>query len=258
MMFILGRKAEELKQIRYRALQQERMAAIGQMAAGIAHEVSNPLASLYSLVQMLSFSLADDPEAMGRLLLMQESIERISKIVRQIVDFGRPLSSEDWLYGDVGKVIRDTLHLLSYDRRAKGVEMITDLDPGLPRTMIIEHQLQQVFMNIALNALDAMSGRGRLTVRAVRANGAIDVAFTDTGVGMTAEEIQHIFEPYYTTKSARLGTGLGLALSYNIIRKHGGTILVQSEKGKGSTFAVSIPLRGPKGENGATGSDTGD
>ena len=120
MMFILGRKAEELKQIRYHAIQQERMAAIGQMAAGIAHEVSNPLASLYSLVQVLSASSAGDKETMARLALMQQSIERISKIVRQIVDFGRPISSEDWLYSDVGKIILDTLHLLSYDRRAQG------------------------------------------------------------------------------------------------------------------------------------------
>jgi signal transduction histidine kinase len=257
MMVILGRKAEELKQVRYHALQQERMAAIGQMAAGIAHEVSNPLASLYSLVQVLSASSAEDKEAMARLVLMQQSIERISKIVRQIVDFGRPLSSEEWRYSDVGKIILDTLHLLSYDRRAQGVEMMADFDPRLPRTMIIEHQLQQVFMNIALNALDAMNGRGKLSVRAGRNNGSIEVVFTDTGEGMTTEEIQHIFEPYYTTKAARAGTGLGLALSYNIIRKHGGTILVQSEKGKGSSFALSIPLRGPKGENGATSPDSG-
>ena len=194
---------------------------------------------------------------MARLALMQQSIERISKIVRQIVDFGRPISSEDWLYGDVGKIILDTLHLLSYDRRAKGVEMIADFDPRLPRTMIIEHQLQQVFMNIALNALDAMNGRGKLSVRSGRNNGSIEIVFTDTGEGMTTEEIQHVFEPYYTTKAARAGTGLGLALSYNIIRKHGGTIQVQSEKGKGSSFAVSIPLRGPQGENGATSPDSG-
>jgi signal transduction histidine kinase len=249
--------AAELQQSRYHAIQQERMAAIGQMAAGIAHEVSNPLASLYSLVQILSSAPAGDEQTTARLALMEQSIERISKIVRQIVDFGRPISSEEWRYSDVGKIILDTLHLLSYDRRAKGVEMTADFDPLLPRTMIIEHQLQQVFMNIALNAFDAMNGRGKLSVRAARNNGAIEVLFTDTGEGMTTEEIQHVFEPYYTTKAARFGTGLGLALSYNIIRKHGGTILVQSEKGKGSTFAVSIPLRGPAGENGASSADTG-
>jgi signal transduction histidine kinase len=249
--------AAELQQSRYHAIQQERMAAIGQMAAGIAHEVSNPLTSLYSLVQVLSSSPAGDEQTTARLALMQQSIERISKIVRQIVDYGRPISSEDWLYGDLGKIILDTLQLLRYDRRAQGVEMTTDLDPLLPRTMIIEHQMQQVFMNIALNALDAMNGRGRLAVRAGQNNGSIEVVFTDTGEGMTRDEIQHIFEPYYTTKAARFGTGLGLALSYNIIRKHGGTILVQSEKGKGSTFAVSIPLRGPQGDNGATGANSG-
>ncbi len=249
--------AAELQQSRYRAIQQERMAAIGQMAAGIAHEVSNPLTSLYSLVQVLSTSPAGDEQTAARLALMQQSIERISKIVRQIVDFGRPISTEDWLYGDIGKIILDTLQLLRYDRRAQGVEMTADFDPALPRTMIIEHQMQQVFMNIALNALDAMKGRGKLTVRAAQNNGAIEVVFTDTGEGMTRDEIQHIFEPYYTTKAARFGTGLGLALSYNIIRKHGGTILVQSEKGKGSTFAVSIPLRGPEGDNGATSANPG-
>ena len=141
--------------------------------------------------------------------------------------------------------------------RAQGVEMMADFEPGLPKTMIIEHQLQQVFMNLALNALDAMHGRGKLTVRAWRNNGAVEVVFSDTGEGITPEQIQHIFEPYYTTKSARHGTGLGLALSYNIIRKHGGAILVQSEKGKGSTFAVSIPLRGPSGAEDAASPNAG-
>jgi signal transduction histidine kinase len=248
--------AAELQQSRYHAIQQERMVAVGEMASGIAHEVSKPLTSLYSLIQVLSSSSAGDEQTAARLALMQQSIEQISKIVRQIVDFGRPISSEEWLYSDVGKIILDTLHLLSYDRRAHGVEMTTDFDPLLPRTMIIEYQLQQVFMNIAVNALDAMNGRGKLSVRAARSNGSIEVVFTDTGEGMTREEIRHIFEPYYTTKAARSGTGLGLALSYNIIRKHGGTILVQSEKGKGSTFAVSIPLRGPQGDKSATSPDS--
>ena len=177
---------------------------------------------------------------------MQQSIERISKIVRQIVDFGRPISSEDWVYADVGKVILDTLHLLSYDRRARNVEMMADFESGLPKTLIIEHQLQQVFANIAINALDAMGGRGKLSVRAARNDGVIEVVFSDTGEGMTSEQIQHIFEPFYTTKAARRGAGLGLALSYNIIRKHGGTIRVQSEKGKGSAVRGRHP--GPRTE----------
>ena len=258
MMFILGRKAEELKQIRYHAIQQERMAAIGQMAAGIAHEISNPLASLFSLLQVLSADLdrgqGDDGAPRADAAEHRADLEDRPG--------GRGLRaaaspSEEWVYADVGKVILDTLRLLSYDRRARNVEMMADFESGLPKTLIIEHQLQQVFANIAINALDAMGGRGKLSVRAARNNGVIEVVFSDTGEGMTSEQIQHIFEPFYTTKSARRGVGFGLALSYNIIRKHGGTIRVQSEKGKGSAFAVAIPIVEPKGEKDAAGADPG-
>ena len=257
MMFILNRKAEELKQLRYHAIQQERMATIGQMAAGIAHEIGNPLASLFSLLHVLKASSSEDEETADRLTLMQQSIERISKIVRQVVDFGRPIASEDWTYRDVAEIVLDTLHILRYDRRARDVEIIAEFDPALPRTLVIEHQLQQVFMNITLNALQAMHGKGRLTVRGGRSDTTIEVSIADTGEGMTPEQIQHVFEPFYTTKAARKGTGLGLALSYNIINKHGGTIRVQSEKGKGSTFVVSLPLRAPDGGKHETSPNTG-
>jgi len=244
MMFLLRRKGKELSQLRYHAIQQERMATIGQMAAGIAHEIDNPLASLFSLVQVLKTS-ASDEEAAAQLGLMRQCIDRISKIVREIVDFGRPVGSEDWTYGDVEKIVMDTLHLVRYDRRARSVEMSVDFEPGLPKTLLIEHQLQQVFMNVILNALDAMAGRGKLTVRGYRTDGTIDVAVTDTGVGIRPEDLQHIFEPFYSVKSNRKGTGLGLAMSYNILQRHGGTVRVESEQGKGSTFVISIPLREP-------------
>ena len=257
MMFLLRRKAQELSQMRYHAIQRERMATIGQMAAGIAHEIDNPMASLFSLVQVLRAS-AHDEETKAQLSMMQQCIDRISKTVREIVDFGRPVRDEDWKYGDVGRIVEDTVRLLRYDRRARGVQVSAELDPGLPKTMLIEHQLQQVFVNVMINALDAMGGRGTLTVRGWRADGMIEVAITDTGVGMRPEQIQHVFEPFYTTKAGRKGTGLGLAVSYNIIQRHGGAIRVQSEAGKGATFVVSLPIRGPDGENNATGKNPGD
>jgi len=256
MMFLLRRKAKEVSQLRYHALQQERMAAIGKMASGIAHEIDNPLASLFSLVQVFDLSVHDE-ESRTQLSVMRQCISRISRIVREIVDFGRPIGSEDWVYGDVQKLALDTLHLVRYDRRARNIEIAVDFEPELPKTMVIDHQLQQVFMNLVLNALDAMGGEGRLTVRGYRANGAIEVAIADTGEGIRPEDIQHIFEPFYSRKSNRRGTGLGLALSYNIIQRHGGAIRVESERGKGSTFVISIPLRGPDGGEHATSHDPG-
>jgi signal transduction histidine kinase len=256
MMHLLRHKAEEMRQLRYHVLQRQRMATIGQMAAGIAHDIDNPIASLFSLVQLLSASDLDQ-EAKDRLALMRQCIERISKTVRQVVDFGRPLGQDEWTYGDVRKTIEDTVNLLRYDRRARTVDLAVECEPDLPKTMVIEHQLQQVFMNIMVNALDAMGGAGELNVRATRANGAIEVAISDTGRGMRPEQIQHIFEPFYTTKAGHKGTGLGLALSFSSIQRHGGTIRVDSDLGKGSTFTISIPLRSPDGGNHAPRQDSG-
>lgn len=246
MMFLLRRKGNEVSQLRYHALQQERMATIGKMASGIAHEIDNPLASLFSLVQVLGMS-SDDQETKAQLAVMRKCIDRISRIVREIVDFGRPVGSEEWVYGDVEKIALDTLNLVRYDRRARQIEMAIDFEPALPKTMVIEHQLQQVFMNIVLNALDAMAGEGTLTVRGYRVDASIEVAIADTGEGILEEDMQHIFEPFYSKKTNRRGTGLGLALSYNIVQRHGGSIRVESEPGKGSTFVISVPLREPDG-----------
>lgn len=251
MMYMLSRKALGLEHVRYHAVQQERMAVVGQMAAGIAHEIGNPLSSLFSLVQILKSS-ANDEKTAERLGMMQLSIQRISQTVREFVDFGRPAGGEDWTYTSIEKIVRDTLGLLTYHRRARNVEIAITFDPDLPETRVIEYQLQQVFMNIALNGLDAMQGAGTLKVDGHRSNGAIEVAITDTGEGIASDQLQHIFEPFYTTKLTQRGTGLGLAMTYNAVQKHGGTIRVESEKGKGTTFVVSIPIRGANGDPHAT------
>jgi C4-dicarboxylate-specific signal transduction histidine kinase len=256
MMHLLRHKVEEMRQLRYHALQRERMASIGQMAAGIAHEIDNPIASLFSLVQLLKRSDLDD-EAKARVALMQQCIERISKTVRQVVDFGRPIGHEEWVFGDVTKCVEDTVNLLRYDRRARKVEILLDIEPDLPSTMIIEHQLQQVFMNIMVNALDAMGGEGTIRVRGRSNNGALEFSVADTGEGMRPDQIQHIFEPFYTTKAGKKGTGLGLALSFSTVQRHGGTIRVESEAGKGSTFVISIPLKAPDGDSDASSQNPG-
>jgi C4-dicarboxylate-specific signal transduction histidine kinase len=256
MMHLLRHKVEEMRKLRYHALQRERMATIGQMAAGIAHEIDNPIASLFSLVQLLKRSDLDE-EARARVALMQQCIERISKTVRQVVDFGRPIGHEEWTFGDVTQCVEDTVNLLRYDRRARKVEILLDVEPDLPSTMIIEHQLQQVFMNIMVNALDAMDGKGTIRIRGRSNNGAIEFSIADTGEGMRPDQIQHIFEPFYTTKAGRKGTGLGLALSYSTVQRHGGTIHVESEAGRGSTFIISIPLKAPDGDSDASSQNPG-
>jgi len=248
MMCLLARKAEELRHVRYQAIERERMATIGQMAAGIAHEISNPMASLFSLVQLLRSAPLDD-HAKENVALMQTCIERIARTVREIVDFGRPATKEEWTLGSVERIVRDTVNLLRYDRRARRLDIAVEFEPGLPSTLIIEHQLQQVFTNLMVNAFDAMHGQGKLSIRGWRADGAIDVAIADTGEGMRPEQMSHIFEPFYTTKAGQKGTGLGLALSYSIMQRHGGTIKVESQLGKGSTFTVSIPIRSPAADD---------
>lgn len=229
-----------VKELQQQVTQSEKLAVIGQLAAGVAHEIGNPLTSISSIVQLMQRKSKDD-FMNEQLAQVKENIDRISKIVRELVDFSRPPGYERMLI-QITDVIKTALGIVKYDKRVKKVEFKTSFDPEIPPLSIVSDQLLQVFVNILFNALDAMDGNGIITVRTSHDEDHVYIEISDNGHGMTPGILDKIFDPFFTTKEVGRGTGLGLSVSYGIIKKFRGDIIVKSEPEKGSSFKVKIPL----------------
>lgn len=228
-----------VKQLQQQIDQSEKLAVIGQLAAGIAHEIGNPLASISSLVQLIQRKNKDENLA-EQLVIIKENIDRISKIVRELVDFSRPPSYEKVTI-QITDIIKTAVGIVKYDKRVKKVDFRTEFDFNMPLVKVVPDQLLQVFVNILINALDAINGTGNIFVKSFHDDDNIFISITDNGCGMDSETISKIFDPFFTTKEVGKGTGLGLSVSYSIIKKLNGEILVESEPNNGSTFIIRIP-----------------
>jgi signal transduction histidine kinase len=220
--------------------QSEKLAVIGQLAAGIAHEIGNPLTAISSVVQLMQRK-SDDEFINEQLAQVKENIDRITKIVRELVDFSRPPGYEKMII-QITDVIKTALGIVKYDKRVKKVEFKTSFDPDLPLVNIVSDQLLQVFVNILFNALDATGGNGIISVTTSHNDDYAMIEIRDDGHGMDEDTIEKIFDPFFTTKEVGRGTGLGLSVSYGIIKKFRGDISVKSKPDKGSSFVVKIPL----------------
>jgi two-component system NtrC family sensor kinase len=225
--------------------QADKLSSIGLLAAGVAHEVNTPLAVISSYTQMLSKQLQGDPQKSSLLEKITRQTFRASEIVNNLLNFSRTSGSE---IGDVdmNKVIGDTLALLEHQFKVAKVEVQNVLEPKLPAIQGNAGRLQQVFLNLFLNAKDAMPGGG--TLRVATLNGeSVSVCVSDTGTGIAPENIQRIYDPFFTTKTSpregqARGTGLGLSVTYGIIQEHAGKIRVESNPGAGTTFVLDFPL----------------
>ncbi len=224
----------------------EKLAALGRLAAGVAHEIGNPLTSISTFAQLLR-EMATDEFSQNTLDIINNHIQRISDIVRRMSTFARADSLKIKAV-QLNDVLQSTLDLMRLDKRMKNtIGFVSLFDPNLPQTMIDEGQVSQVFINIILNALDAMPEGGKLTVttRQERNNlgkDSIVIEVADTGIGIPSEDLAKIFDPFYTTKEVGSGTGLGLSLSYNIIKRFKGDIRVESEVGRGTIFTIILPV----------------
>jgi two-component system NtrC family sensor kinase len=225
--------------------QADKLSSIGLLAAGVAHEVNTPLAVISSYTQMLAKQLQGDPQKSGLLEKITRQTFRASEIVNNLLNFSRTSGSEVRDV-DVNKVIADTLALLDHQFKVAKVQVENALAPQLPAIQGNPGRLQQVFLNLFLNAKDAMPGGGRL--RIATANGeSVSVSVSDTGSGIAPEHIQRIYDPFFTTKTSpregqARGTGLGLSVTYGIIQEHAGKIRVESHPGAGTTFTLDFPL----------------
>ncbi len=230
----------EVKKLQQQVDQSEKLAVIGQVAAGVAHEIGNPLASISSLVQIMQRTINDE-SLIDQLATIKENIDRITKIVRELVDFSRPPSYEQMMIS-VNDVVKTALGIVKYDKRVRKVKFDTNFDESLPRINIVPDQVLQVFVNIMINALDAIAGEGTITVNSKLSKDKVAVEIIDDGCGMDEKTLGHIFDPFFTTKEVGKGTGLGLSVSYGIIKKFSGKIEVESEINKGTKFTVELPI----------------
>ena len=238
-------------QVYERMKERDRLAALGQMAAGLAHEIRNPLGSIKGAAQFLQPGQSADGsrESTREFLdIIVEEVNRLNRIVSQFLDYARPYRGEQRQL-DVPDVLKKTLSLIAKETEANGkVEIVTDFAERMPLVRADAEQLLQVFLNLSLNALQAMPQGGRLMIstalrRATRRGAAaafLEARFRDTGVGIPSNDIKNLFIPFFTTKEK--GTGLGLPISQRIIENHGGTIEVRSQPGEGATFIVLLPI----------------
>ena len=246
-------KTRELEKIHRHMVDVEKLAAVGQLAAGVAHELNNPLTGImgYSEVALEAFGRKPageiTPDELQKMIAYFEQIgvltQRCRTIIIDMLTFARQHKEEPREIR-LNDLLGETLLFLDTSMSKRKVSVVREFQEGLPVFQANPVQLQQVFTNILLNAAQAMPEGGRLTVRTRRSGDALHAEFADTGTGIPPELQKRIFEPFFTTKPAGEGTGLGLSVSYGIVRKHGGDILVESESGKGSVFTVVLPVRG--------------
>jgi two-component system NtrC family sensor kinase len=244
---------ERLKSTQAQLLQAEKLSAIGQLVAGVAHELNNPLTSVIGYAQLLEEEmrgLLDTPEGRPGPAMVQdlrriaEESERAARIVRNLLAFARRQAAERAPH-DVVDLFSRVLTLRSYELRLNGVEVTTEFEPGLPAVVADGSQVQQALLNLLLNAEQAMRGRQvrrlRVGARLDEAAGAVELFITDSGHGIEHANLMRIFDPFFTTRDVGEGTGLGLSICYGIVRDHGGQILVESRVNVGTTFSILLP-----------------
>jgi signal transduction histidine kinase len=249
----LSSYVQQLKESQEQLIHAEKLTSLGQLAASIAHEINNPLAGVLVYTQLLAKKVAGDAfkkeEALDYLSKMESEVGRCSRIIRNLLDFARQTEPRLKLV-DVDQVIEQVLAMVGHQARLQNVEVVKEFGTPLPKVMADFDQLQQIFTNLTLNAIQAMPEGGTLTLRSSVMNGEIRIDVQDTGCGISKENMGKLFTPFFTTKVRGKGVGLGLAVVHGIIERHKGRIKVQSEAGKGTTFSVYLGVyKDEEGQN---------
>ncbi len=250
------KKTIEIKKAQEQLMNAEKLASLGRMAAGFAHELNSPLTGIITFAHLIMKRLPpEDKENREDLQVIIDQAERCSKIIKGLLGFSRKTGYEKTLT-DINSLIERTVAMVKNQAKFHNIEFRLNLQK-LPQIMVDSHQMEQVFLNLLINAADAMNERGMITIssRLVQnledpstvtsplSKEFIELEFTDTGPGIPEEYLSKIFEPFFTTKPPGKGTGLGLSVSYGIIKRHGGTIFVKSSLGKGASFFIRLPVK---------------
>jgi PAS domain S-box-containing protein len=237
----IARDMTETKKLEQQIRSSEKLASVGRLAAGVAHEINNPLGGILNCLYNLNKGTLSPTRREEYLASMEDGLRRVQKIVRQLLDFSQQHQPE-FALADINQVIDRVLvltnHLFASNR------IVLDTAPGhaLPSLMIDRHMIEQVLMNLILNAVQAMKDGGRLSIRTFVEEGVCMIEVRDTGAGIPASILPKIFDPFFSTKGEGEGTGLGLSVSLGIVERHGGRILVDSEVAKGTVFTLCLPV----------------
>ncbi|MBE2202367.1 MAG: GAF domain-containing protein [Anaerolinea sp.] len=234
----VAERTRQLEEKQAQIIRAEKLAAVGRLAASVAHEINNPLQAIALNLQLV----ADETLSMGgqrRLAVVQQEFDRIAGIVGRLLDFQRPQQAE-WQSVNILTALEYVFMLAEKQVQRFGVTVVKRLPAALPAVWSAENQLKQVFLNLMLNAAEAMPEGGVLTVTACHEGAYLQLDFADTGPGIPPALLAHLFEPFFTTKAA--GSGLGLAVSHEIVANHGGSLTVRSTPGQGATFTVALPV----------------
>jgi len=240
----LERTTAELTSAQEQLIRSARLAAVGRLSAGVAHEIGNPLAAIRGLVDLLQAGELD-PEEQGEFIgRIERETERIHLTIRDLLDFSRSESGEKGRVessADLSEVISDTVKLLDRQSRFREIELRLTLDEGLPRVRGNGERLRQLLLNLLFNAADAIGGKGRIDVRASNGGGIVKLTVEDDGPGIDATVLDQVFDPFVTTKPAGQGTGLGLAVCHAIVEQLGGSIEAANRDHGGAKFQVHLP-----------------
>lgn len=236
------RMEQELQEAQVQLMQAEKMSSLGKLSAGVAHQLNNPLGSILLFAKLILEDYELPPGADNDIQRIIDDTERCQVIVTELLDFARQSTMEMRL-NDLNRALARTIFLLESQPLFKEIEIVKDFAPDLPKAPSDLQQLNHVFMNIILNAADAMEGRGRLYIgtRLSPGGDSVQIEISDTGQGIPGQILPHIFDPFFTTKDEGKGTGLGLSVAYGVIRNHGGRITACSAPGEGTSFVIEIP-----------------
>jgi len=235
-------RTRELTAMQAHLIRSEKLASLGKLAAGIAHEINNPLGGILIYSHLILEDTDKNSPHYENLKKIVKETARCKDIVKRLLEFARPREPEFSLL-NINEIVEKSLSIVERQALFQNIKIIKRYDSHLPKTVADGAQLQQVFTNIIINAAEAMDGQGTLTIQTATVDNNLHISFTDTGHGISEEDKKRIFEPFFTTKEVGKGTGLGLAISYSIIQKHHGTIEVVSQRDRGATFIVKIPVR---------------
>jgi two-component system, NtrC family, sensor kinase len=224
------------------AVRGEKLASVGLLAAGIAHELNNPLTGVLTFSSLLRKQMPDGSQEAEDLDLVIRETKRCAAIIRRLLDFAREKTPEK-KFADLNRLIEETARIVERPAHLRDIQLSMDLDPALPPVWVDADLIRQVIMNILVNAQHAIEEKGSITVRSRLASGnRAEISVIDTGCGIAEKDLQRIFDPFFTTKGVGKGTGLGLSVSHGIVEAHGGTIEAASRPGEGSTFRVYLPI----------------
>jgi len=236
----LEQRVNQLRRLQAQLTQSERMAATGELAAQIAHEINNPLGIIKNYVGIARMLMPEEDENRENLKIVDQEINRIAGIVRRLLKFAKP-GTEDIQQAQINQILEELLALLRGQLFRRKIEVVSEFTENLPEVSVSTDQMRQVFLNLIKNAEDAMPEGGKLIVGTRYRKGRVEIEIADDGCGIPSEDVKNIFEPFFTTKGVK-GTGLGLSVSYGIIKNYNGEIEVESEPGKGTTFTIQLPV----------------